>query len=142
MKKLIVICALALLIIASCEDSTNQQPVRFVDQTRICSPDAIPLGAPDKAVQTEAMTHMNLLYRQITLKAQMAPDKQAFYRSLAGTLDATKLGKLGLTENEFKGTYYTKASDYSLSIVGNQLTITAAQIGSRGRVDPQTFKLP
>lgn len=138
MKYATILCALA-LVLAACGNESESANTRFVDQKTFDTP--IPaLRAPDQAVQTEAMGHMNTIYRQVAAKAIAAPDKQAFYQSLNGTLDAGKLAKLGLTEASLTGSYY-RPSDYTLSISGNTLTISAAQTGTRGRVDPQTFQL-
>lgn len=138
MSKLILLCVCALMI-AACEDRTGSTNKRFVDQQRVDT--AIPaIRNVDEAVHTEAMTHMNTIYRQMTAKAIAAPDKQAFYNSMNGKLDATKLSKLGMTEAELTGKFYLP-SDYTLSVSGSKLTISAAQKGTRGRVEPQTFQL-
>jgi hypothetical protein len=133
--------ALLVLLLAACgEDAANDNRGRIVTQDRLDNP-LVPIEHVDSAVQTEAMTHMRLIAQQVKLKASLSSDKAAFYRSISGTLNATTLGKLGMSEANLKGSFY-QASDYSLVVVGNKLTITAAQIGSRGRVEPQSFTMP
>jgi hypothetical protein len=137
---LLTACVVALAI-ASCGDDTTGNQTRFVDQQKVpCNP-IVPIRHADEAVQTEAMMAMSKISRQVNFAAATAADKAALYRSLSGSLDAAKLAKIGLSESDLKGSYY-KASDYSIVIVGNQMTISAAQIGTRGRVEPQTFRVP
>ena len=140
MRSLLCLCALALTFAACGEDTPVDNRPRFVEQDRLDNP-IVPLEHVDASVQTEAISAMRTIADRIKIKALTATDKAAFYRSMSGTLNSTKLAQIGITEAQLQGSFY-KASDYSLSIVGNQLTITAAQIGTRGRVEPQTFTLP
>lgn len=135
----VLVCMVSL---AGCDDgSASANNPRLVDQDRLDNP-IVPIEHVDKAVQTEAIQRMRIIADRVKLTAATDPDnKQALYRSLSGSLDSTKLAKIGLTESDLKGQYY-KASDYSVVIVGNELTIHAAQIGSRGRVEPQKFRIP
>lgn len=137
-RALMLLCVLPLL--AACGPDEPANHPRFVDQTKVESP-LVPIHHVDKGVHTEAITHMRMIFDRIRMKAITAPDKAALYNSMQGQMNATKLQALGLTGDEFTGTFY-KATDYTLSISGNTLTISAAQTGTRGRVDPQTFTLP
>ena len=140
MKMLIALCGIALALTACTEDTPQNNRPRFVEQDRLQNP-IVDTEPVDQAVHTEAMTAMRTIANQVKLKATTSSDKAAFYRSISGKLDATKLGKLGLSAGTLNGSYY-KASDYSLAIIGNTLTISAANIGSRGRVEPQSFQVP
>lgn len=136
------ICCSLFLLFAGCgdDDAAGQNSTRFVDQDRLDNP-IVDTKAVDEAVHTEAMTHMNLISRQVNLTVAKGADKASLYRAISGTLNASKLAKIGLTESQVKGNYY-KASDYSVVIVGNQMTISASQLGTRGRVEPQKFRVP
>ena len=140
MKRLLIVLTCALCLAACGDDSAAGNGKRIVEQDRLDNP-IVPLEHVDSAVQTEAMVAMSKISQRVNLTAATSGDKAALYRSLSGKLDATKLAKIGLSESDLKGTYY-KASDYSIVIVGNQMTISAAQIGTRGRVEPQTFRVP
>jgi hypothetical protein len=131
---------LCVLVLAACGDDTAKNDVRFVEQDRLDNP-IVPLQHVDKAVQTEAMTRMSLIHQQVKLTVASGADPASLYSSIVGTLNATKLAKIGLTESDLKGNYY-KASDFSIVIVGKTMTISAAESGTRGRVEPQSFKLP
>ena len=139
---LAMFCGSVVLSVAGCGDdnAAGQNSTRFVDQDRLDNP-IVDTKAVDEAVQTEAMTHMNLISRQVNLTVAKGADKAVLYRAISGTLNASKLSKIGLSESLLKGNYY-KASDYSVVIVGNQMTISAAQLGTRGRVEPQKFRVP
>lgn len=143
MNKLLMIGCVTLALMGGCSDdnSAAENGKTFVDQDRLDNP-IVNTRAVDKAVQTEAMTHMNLIAQRVKLTvASTGGDKQALYRSISGKLNESKLSKIGLSESDLKGNYYT-AAHYSVVIVGNQMTITAADIGSRGRVEPQSFRVP
>jgi hypothetical protein len=133
-----VVCVLTLAACGEDDPAANQG--RIVTQDRLDNP-LVDTGSVDLAVQTEAMGHMRTIADRIKLKAATSGDPAALFRSLAGQLNSTTLGKIGLSESDLTGSFY-KASDYTIVIVDKTLTITAAQIGSRGRVEPQKFKLP
>jgi hypothetical protein len=137
--KRVLLCLPLLLAACSQEENAGNQP-RIVDQDALQSP-YVPIEATDQAVQTEAIRVMGLIARQVHLKASTSSDKAALYRSISGTPDAGKLAKLGMTEAELKTSYYV-ASDYAIAIVGNEMTISAAKPGTRGRVEPQKFRVP
>lgn len=122
------VLAIALLI-AACGD----EPVD--DRREVEKParqhDFAPMYAIDEALRTEAMAMFATLNRQIMLAATRQGDRAAFYRSLEGPLTAAKLETIGMTESNLKGTHYV-ASDYAISIAGNEMTITAAKPGTRG----------
>jgi hypothetical protein len=133
----LLLCVFAL---AACGDDTPKNDVRFVDQDRLDNP-IVPLQHVDEAVQTEAMTRMNLIHQQVKLTVASGADPATLYSSIIGSMNATKLAKIGLTESDLKGNYY-KAGDFSIVIVGKTMTISAAESGTRGRVEPKSFKLP
>lgn len=139
MKRLLILLTCALCVAACGDDAPDNRP-RIVEQDRLDNP-IVPIKHVDSAVQTEAMMAMSMIAQRVNLAAATSGDKSALYRSLSGKLDSGKLAKIGLSESDLKGTYY-KASDYSIVIVGNQMTISAAQIGSRGRIEPQVFRVP
>lgn len=139
MKRLLILLTCALCVAACGDDAPDNRP-RIVEQDRLDNP-IVPIQHVDSAVQTEAMMAMSMIAQRVNLAAATSGDKSALYRSLSGKLDSGKLAKIGLSESDLKGTYY-KASDYSIVIVGNQMTISAAQIGSRGRIEPQVFRVP
>jgi hypothetical protein len=134
---LLLVCV---FMLAACGDDTAKNDVRFVDQDRIDNP-IVPLQHVDKAVQTEAMAGMSRIYQQVKLTVASGADPATLYKSIVGTMNATKLAKIGLTESDLKSNYYV-ASDYSIVIVGKTMTISAADSGTRGRVEPKSFKLP
>jgi hypothetical protein len=136
-----ILMMLACLAPSGCEDDTSaNNRGRIVEQDRLDNP-LVDTDAVDSAVQTEAVTAMGVIARQVKLKASIEGDRAAFYRSISGKLNAAKCAKLGMTEDLLRGTYY-KASDYSLVISGGKLTIHAAEIGSRGRVEPRSYDVP
>jgi hypothetical protein len=136
----LLICVLAL---AACgEDTANDNRGRIVTQDRLDNP-LVPVEHVDSAVQTEAQQVMSMIAGQVKLKASLVQgaERTAFYRAISGRLNASSLAKLGLTEAELKTSFY-QASDYSLVIVGKQLTISAGEPGTRGRVEPMNFPVP
>ncbi|MCB9895639.1 MAG: hypothetical protein H6839_14425 [Planctomycetes bacterium] len=132
----------ACVLLTACEDEfgNGANRGRIVEQDRLDNP-LVDITPVDSAVQTEAVTAMGTIAQQVKLKASFASDRAAFYRSISGKLDAAKCSKLGITEDTLKGTYY-QASDYSLVISGRKLTIHAAEVGSRGRVEPRSYDVP
>ena len=139
MRIALVLCV-ALVLAACGEDDAAKNETRFVDQDRIHSP-FVDTESVDMAVHTEALTHMGLIHRQVKFKASTSGDPAALYRSIVGRVNGTTLGKIGLSESDLQGSFY-RASDYTIAISGKTMTISAAQLESRGRVDPQEFKLP
>ena len=143
MKKLmLLICCAMAVAIAGCEDDNANQghEQRLVDQTQVKSR-LVPFEDVDTAVHSEAMTAMATIAQRVNFMAAQTSDKQALYRSLAGPLNASKCEKLGISESDLQGSFY-KASDYTIVIVGNEMTISAAEIGSRGRVEQQKYRVP
>jgi hypothetical protein len=118
-----------ILLLAACGEAPPDE-TREVDK-KARRHDYVPVQAIDQALQVEATTMFATLNRQITLAAARAGDNAALYRALEGRLDAAKLEKISMTEAQLKGTHY-KASDYTISIIGNQMTITASKPGTRG----------
>jgi hypothetical protein len=135
MMLLVITC-----LVAACGDDSGAENRRLVEQDRLDNP-LVPLEHVDSAVQTEAVAAMSTINRQVNLKAASGGNKQAFYNSIQGRLNSASLKALGLTETSLTGSFYV-ATDYSISISGNQMTITAAEKGTRGRVEPQTFRVP
>lgn len=122
------VLALALMLTA-CGSETEPEPQREVEK-RERHHDLAPMYAIDEALRTEAMAMFATLNRQITLAAARG-DSAALYRALEGRLDATKLEMISMNEAQLKGTHY-QASDYTINIAGNQMTITASKPGTRG----------
>lgn len=134
-------CVVALAVAGCGDDDAAGNQTRFVDQRQAPDNPIIPIRSADEAVQTEAIGHMNLIYQRVKFSAATSGDAAGLYRSISGKLDGAKLAKIGLSEADLQGSYY-KASDYTVAIVGKEMTISAAQIGTRGRVEPQTFRVP
>jgi hypothetical protein len=93
--------------------------------------DYAPVSAIDDAVRVEATTAAATIYQRIQLTAVRESNTGAFYSSMNGGVNASKLAKIGITESELKGRYYV-ATDYTISISGNKLVITASKPGTRG----------
>jgi hypothetical protein len=144
MKKLMLLMCIAACIVATagCEDDNTGggNGKRYVEQDRLDNP-LVDTGSVDKAVHTEAMGHMRLIARQVKFTVAKGANPKTLYPSISGTLNASKLAKIGMTPSQLTGSFY-KPSDYSIVIIGKQMTISAAQIKSRGRVEPQKFPVP
>ncbi len=138
MRFLSATCVL-LLALTACGKG-NEDNTREVDK-RERGGGAVPTGSIDEAVRTEAHTHMYTIHQQVKIQAMRESDPSSFYQSIAGQLDGSKLQRMGVTEAQLTGRYY-RPSDYTISIDGNTMTIQAAQRGTRGRVEPQQFRLP
>jgi hypothetical protein len=118
---------LALLLAACGGDADNRREIEKDARHH----EYAPVGAIDEAVRVEATTAAATIYQRIQLTAVREGNAGAFYSSLNGGVNAGKLAKLGISESELKGRYYV-ASDYTLSISGNKLVITASKPGTRG----------
>jgi len=60
-------------MLAACGDDSGGGNTRFVDQQKVpCNP-IVPIRHADEAVHTEAVTAMNMIYRQAKLKGATAP---------------------------------------------------------------------
>lgn len=130
---------LLLLLLAACGNG-NDDNTREVDK-RERGGGIVPTGDIDKAVQTEALTHMNTIHRQVKVQVMSESDPESFYQSITGQLDGSKLQRMGMTEGQLTGNYY-QPRDYTISIDGKTMTIQATQRGTRGRVEPKQFSLP
>lgn len=131
--------AVLVLVLAACGNGESDN-TREVDRRERGS-GAVPTQAIDAAVRTEAMTHMSTLNRQIRAKAAAETNRDEFYKAISGRLDAPTLERIGMTESQLTGRYY-RPGDYTIRIEGRTMTIEAAREGTRGRVEPQEFRLP
>jgi hypothetical protein len=118
---------LALLIAACGGDADNRREIEKDARHH----DYAPVGAIDDAVRVEATTAAATLRSRIQLAGAKQGNAGAFYASLNGAVNANTLSKIGISESELKGRYYV-ASDYTISISGNKLVITASKPGTRG----------
>lgn len=140
MKHIVPLLALALLAFSACEPTTSQDNTREVEK-RERAHDIIPVDTMDDALRTEGVAASSIIVRQCqaALIRTYNGDAGKLAADVGGKLNATKLKKLGIAENELKGTNYM-ASDYNLKFSGKSLTIEASKPGTRGWVS-ETFTL-
>lgn len=135
---LAALCLLALL--PACEGENTAPPGRLIDRPE-AAPSPLPMGGVDGAVRTEAVANYGRLHGQLKVAlARNGGDINKLAADVGGALNATKLGKLGMSGTDLDGKYY-RAGDYTLTFSGNSVTIKAGGPGTRGDVPAETFKL-
>ncbi|MCG3184187.1 MAG: hypothetical protein ICCCNLDF_02299 [Planctomycetes bacterium] len=133
MKRLLIVLTCALCLAACGDDSAAGNGKRIVEQDKLHAP-GIPLDAVDESVQTEAVAgSMRTIAQQLKLKLAVDynGDLARLSKDFSGPMNATKLTKLGLTEQTLTGSFY-KPTDFNLSFSGKTVTITALSPGTRG----------
>lgn len=122
----------ALVLAAGCEPTTLQDNRREIHKEER-KDGLVPMRALDEALQTEGQRAERAIFGQLQMlyTKSYSNDINRFSREMSGPLNASKLQKLGITEDQLKGQYY-KASDYNLSFKGKEVTITASYPNTRG----------
>jgi hypothetical protein len=129
----------AILMLASCGGGDNTVDNRREVEKEQRNHAFAPTSAMDQALQTEGTVGAATIHGRLRALMVRGADAASLARDFSGTLDATKLAKLGTSESELNGKFYL-ASDYSLAFSGDSVTITASKPGTRGYVS-EAFSL-
>ena len=133
MKPYWITAALLLAAIPACgsREQDNQREIERQERGH----DFAPTYAVDEAIRTEAVANIGRLKQQLqyALLRTYGGDTTRLANDLGGTLDAAKLKKINMTENDLRGQNYV-AGDYTLTFSGSNVTITTTPKGTRGHV--------